>query len=148
MGRAIVRARPAGPTDSATRGVPDGDEAAISAAPDPYADRLLKIIPGEVISLYLSMVAILASSNDADPVFAPWIVLFACAAATWLYLRIAQKVKDRLQLGVSVAAFCVWAFAIGGPFKDLEWYSGTYAGLALALFTFLVPMIPMGQQNE
>ena len=94
------------------------------------------------------MVAILSSSTDADKVYGPWVVLVLCAAATWLYLRVAQKVTDGLQLGISVCAFCIWAFAIGGPFKDFDWYSGTYAGIALAMFTFLVPLIPMGEPVE
>jgi len=147
MGRAIVAAgRPA--AADGTRGVPDGDETPISAPADPYGDRLLKLIPGEVISLYLAMVAIIANSSDAKDQYAPLVILGIGAAATWLYLRVTQKVKNVLQLGVSVCAFCVWAFAIGGPLKDVLGYSGTYAGIALALFTFVAPMIPMGDAAD
>jgi hypothetical protein len=104
------------------------------------------LIPGEVISLYLSMVAILSSSNDAKSDYAPWVLLAFGAGATFLYLRLALKVQNVTQLGMSVAAFCVWAIAIGGPFADQSWYSGTYAGMTLAAFTFVAPLIPMGEE--
>lgn len=147
MGRAIV-ATAATPAGSATRGVPDGDAPPINAPADPYGDRLLKLIPGEVISLYISMVAILSSTDDKTGPYAPWVILALGAGATFLYLRVTLKVSDVRQLGVSVGAFCVWAFAIGGPFKDLSWYSGAYAGMALAAFTFVAPMIPMGKADQ
>ncbi len=146
MGRSIVVASPA-PERVATRGVPDGDAPSQGAPSDPYGDRLMKLIPGEVIGLYLSMTAILSSSNDANSAAAPWVLLILGAAATLLYLRIGQKVGDKVQLLTSVAAFCVWAIAIGGPFAEQSWYSGTYAGMALASFTFIAPLIPMGQGN-
>lgn len=144
MGRAIVASKPSPlSTGTASRGVPDGDAAAESSG-DKYGDRLLKLIPGEVISLYLSMVAIVSNSEDAkDDTWAPWVILSIGAIATWAYLRYTLKVTNPVQLSVSVAGFLVWAFTIGGPFQEFEWYSGTYAGIALATFTFMAPMIPI-----
>lgn len=147
MGRSIVAAAPAS-AGPATRGVPDGDSAPTSAQGDQYSDRLLKLIPGEVISLYLSLVAILSSSNEATSEYAPWVLLVFGAGATFLYLRVAQKVDNFTQLGMSVAAFCVWAIAIGGPFADQSWYSGTYAGMTLAAFTFVAPLVPISEEAK
>ena len=145
MGRSIVAAGPV-VAASATRGVPDADGPAPASSADPYGDRLLKLIPGEVISLYLSMVVIIENSNDPQHAIVPWVLLTMGAGATYLYLRVAQKVRNVAQLGMSVAAFCVWAIAIPGPLTEQTFISGTYAGMALAAFTFVAPLVPMGEK--
>jgi hypothetical protein len=150
MGRSIVAATPAS-AGPATRGVPDGDAAPTSAPADQYGDRLMKLIPGEVITLYLSLVAMLdeplKTAHDAGEtpdMTKLWVVLALCAGGTLLYLRVAMKVKDKTQLAISVGAFFVWAFAIGGPFRYTDWYDPFYAGVAVAAFTFAAPLFPMG----
>jgi len=150
MGRSIVAAAPAS-AGPATRGVPDGDAAPTSAPADRYGDRLMKLIPAEVITLYLSLVAMLDQpiktayqAGEELDMTKPWVVLGLCAGATVLYLRVALKVKDKVQLAISVSAFFVWAFAIGGPFRYTGWYDAFYAGMAVAAFTFAAPLLPMG----
>lgn len=148
MGRSIVAAAPAS-AGPATRGVPDGDATSVSA--DQYGDRFMKLIPGEVITLYLSLVAMLDQplkaahdAGEAVDITKLWVVLALCAGGTLLYLRVAMKVKDNVQLAISVSAFFVWAFAIGGPFRYTDWYDPFYAGMAVAAFTFAAPLLPMG----
>jgi hypothetical protein len=152
MGRAIVASKPAPLIgDTASRGVPDGDTAADTSG-DGYGDRLLKLIPGEVISLYLSMVAIVRNSVDAaDDPWAPWVILAIGACATWIYLRFTLKVTNKVQLTLSVCAFLVWAVTIAGQlFADngFAWVGGTYSGIALAAFTFLAPIIPINDAKK
>ena len=142
MARAIVSAT-AVRADSGTRSVPDGD-AAPSVQADSYADKLVKLIPAEVISLYLSMTLILSSSSAEVHDIVPGIVYGFCAFATWFYMRYTLKVTDWRQLLVTVLAFLVWGFTFGDPFPDLTWWNETYSGLLLAGFTFLAPNVPMG----
>ena len=145
MPRAIISAATRPTAEAATRGVPEGD--AVPAAPaDSYADKLVKLIPAEVISLYLSMTLILSNSSDEVHAIVPSIVYGFCAFATWFYMRYTLKVTDWRQLLVTVAAFLIWGFSFSEPFGELSWWTETYSGLLLAGFTFLAPNLPMGAE--
>lgn len=105
--------------------------------PDKYKDRLLKYIPAEVVTLYLTLTALAATATDL-PWWIGWAILAVGIAGTWFYLRVNLGVTDRIQLSVSTVSFCVWAFALGGPFAALSWYKPIYGGLLLPIFTFAV----------
>jgi hypothetical protein len=143
MARAIVTAAPA--VQATARGAPS------AAAPqtDSYSDIVMKLIPAEVVGVYLSMVAILRNSSDEVAGFVPWLVVVFGMAATYIYLRFTLKVTDIRQLLVTVGAFCVWAYAIGLPVEQQPaWHNGTYAGLLLIAYTFIAPKIPMGTKGS
>ncbi len=144
MGRSIVTAGAIAPS-AATRGGPNEDFAPAAKAVDGYADRLVKLIPTEVIGVYFSMVTLLKHSKDTVAEVVPWLVFAFGALATLFYLRVTLKVLDTRQLSLSVVAFCVWAFTIGEPFSHYAWYNGTYAGLLLIAYTFIAPQVPVGQ---
>ena len=146
MTRAIVTSPPPAAAPG-TRGFSD-DFAPPAAEADDYADKVLKLIPGEVITVYLSMMAILGNSAPPNPALVPWLVFAFGVFATWFYLRVPLKVTNRRQILVTVGAFCVWAFTLGPPFDDLAWYKGTYAGLLLAAYTFIAPHIPMAPKSS
>lgn len=147
MARAIITAAEKPASQTATRGVPDGD-APRSVEPDGYADKLVKLIPAEVISLYLSMTLILSNSSDEVHAIVPAIVYGFCAFATWFYMRYTLKVTDWRQQLVTVAAFLIWGFTFSEPFGELSWWTDTYSGLLLAGFTFLAPNLPMGTRAQ
>lgn len=135
--------------DVRTRDVPSGDVSAVPPV-DAYADKLLKLIPAEVIGVYLSMQVILKSSGDAEsPAFIIGTFLFG-VIATVFYLRVVLKVFDVLQIVVSTGAFCVWAYAIFAPEDagQFSWHNSTLAGLMLIGYTFIAPHIPLGQSNQ
>lgn len=143
MGRSIVAATPITP-DVATRSGPGEDFAPPRTPVDGYSERLIKLVPTEVIGVYFSMITLLKSSSDQVAALVPWLVFGFGAAATLFYLRVTLKVLDQRQLALSVIAFCVWAFTIGEPFSQYGWYNGTYAGLLLIAYTFVAPQVPVG----
>lgn len=134
MSRAISYAKPTG-----TRGL--GERPA-----DDYYDRLVKLIPAEVIGVYLSMIAV-AKSDDDIPLFVPWLVFFFGFVATYYYSKIVLEIKETRQLAVMVGAFCVWALSLGFPFEDVPGYSASYGAMILPAYTFVVPMI-IGEQKK
>jgi len=146
MARAIIASVPVEVSDGA-RGVPDGDARALPEVADNYADKLLKLIPGEVIGVYLSMTMILSGSATSVGNAVPWIVFGFGVLATYFYLRVTLKVTDMTQLLVTVGAFCVWAYSMGKPPFDEGIYNDTYAGLLLVAYTFVAPRIPMGTKS-
>ena len=60
---------------------------------------------------------------------------------TPVYLWRLERVHKSLQLIISTGVFIVWAFALGGPFAQLSWYTPVYGGLLLSAYTFLIPVI-------
>lgn len=132
MSRAIVYR---GSEDRAgTRG------AAVHSQPDGYSEKLVKLIPAEVVTVYLALVNV-AQADEGLPALVPWLVFAFGLVATWLYSQFTLMIKDARQLIVTIGAFSVWAVAIGGPFQELAWYRDTYSALILPMYTFLAPYI-------
>ena len=118
---------------------------ATPAPEDRYKDRLLKYIPGEVVTLYLTLTALQGTATGL-PDWLGWAIFAVGLVGTWFYLHIIIGVQDRTQLFISTLSFAVWVFALGGPFKDLAWYKPVYGGLLLPVFTFFVAGIPTAPQ--
>ena len=108
--------------------------------PDKYTSRLLKYIPAEVIALYLTLDIIIRSTEPA-PLGLYWFVFLFGIPATFFYLRRIEKVHKNSQIIISVIAYCVWVFAIGGPFVFVNWYQPLYGAIILPMYTFIVPII-------
>jgi hypothetical protein len=126
---------------------PAGTRGGLGAPPaDDYSDRILKLIPAEVIGVYVSMVTV-AKSDDGLPLLVPWLVFLFGLLATYFYSRVALKVTDNRQLFLTVGAFSVWALTIGAPFDQLSWYRLSYGAMILPAYTFVVPMI-MREQRQ
>lgn len=132
------RRGPEGPAPEApTRRQPAA--AAAQEEPDRFNDRVLKYIPAEVITLYLTVDGVIRAKS-LSPVVS-WVVFVLGLLATVLYLHYVAGVTKPLQLGVSAAAFSVWALAIGGPFIHIAGYDPLYGTIGLPFFTFLVGFI-------
>src|SRR6266536_5891333 len=107
-----------------------------AVSPDAYLDRLVKYIPSEVIATYLSLDLICRSAIEMWP---GWLVLGFGCLATPVYLSKISEVRKPVQLLVSTLAFCVWVFALGGPFLRLSWYKPLYGALLLPMPYFPGP---------
>jgi hypothetical protein len=121
------------------RNKPSQQQPAPSAfiAVDDYFSKLLKYTPLEpIVGFIVASAMIPASSHSSRSLWAVFIVFLLL---TFVYSRFFLKVRV-VQTAILTLGFCVWAFAIGGPFVTLSWYQRLYGGLALALFTFVVPL--------
>jgi hypothetical protein len=114
---------------------------------DKYNDRLLKYIPAEAITLYLTLSALL-STQTGLPWWLGWAAFFVGIAATYYYLRSILNVSAGRQLTICCVAFVVWVFALGGPFKDLAWYRPIYGALLLPTYTFFIARVKTPPQPE
>jgi hypothetical protein len=115
---------------------------------DRYKDRIIKLIPGEVVAVYLFLSGLIASTDPAkipqDKLLT--IVFLILLALTWPYLSRIAGVSNRTQVAISTVAFAVWVFSLGGPFPYLMglvgWkYQPIYGGIILPLYTFAVPIL-------
>jgi len=118
------------------------------ATADDYTTKIVKLIPGESVALYLFLSGVIASARphevDRGPLLTfVFVVLFV---ATLLYLSRVAGVTSRIQLSISAAAFVVWVFSLGGPFIYLMpmiglTYDQLWGALLLPIFTFVAPII-------
>jgi len=116
---------------------------------DNFASRIVKLIPADVVAGWLAVTSAIRSAHTPPGVAALWIifgigVIFA-AAWTWKQASDPNKAKPVAQTIVSTFAFCVWAYATGGPLP--QWpgtlYNPLYATLALVFFTLASGLVPM-----
>ena len=124
--------------------VPDDQSAVVSQNdPDDYIDRLLKYIPTEIVAVFILVQGFVMKLDHASDPFKPilWGVFLLFAVLTPLYLWRILKVKKIIQLVISLVAFVVWVFALGGPFTTLGWYDPLYGQILLPIFTIVIALV-------
>jgi hypothetical protein len=90
----------------------------VAAPGDDYTDRIVKLIPGDVVAAWLAVVSAIkaaAAPPSQTVVWAAFAVGCIVAAAwTWRKASLPNAPAVR-QTVVSTLAFAVWAYAMGGP---------------------------------
>jgi len=104
-----------------------------------YYNRLIKMIPAEVIAFYLALDGIVVNMNNSETLL--WVVFGIAVAGTWLYIYKANNVTKFVQQILIVFSFALWVYVIGGPFKNLSWYDENYGKLLVTVYTFFIPLI-------
>jgi hypothetical protein len=107
---------------------------------DGYTTRLLKYTPVELIVGFIISNATIPKNETLHGFPAVWVLFLVFLALTPIYTGLLLKI-GAVQSVLMTLSFCVWVLAIGGPFATLDWYQPLYGGLALAFFTFVVPLI-------
>jgi len=138
MSRTIIRQR------DVREPMPEASSNPADATSDSYKERLLKLIPAEVISLYVSLDSIIRASGQptSQTTEAAWFIFWIGLVATPLFLWRMSKVDKWLQLVIATGAFAVWVLALGGPFATLDWVRDhkLIAAFILPIYTFAIPL--------
>ena len=116
-------------------------------APDEYLTRLVKLIPAEIIALYLSIKGTFGAHTEALRIWG-----LVCLVLVILVRAIATKSNQSIQgLAVLVAAisFILWVSAGGNQIGwGADWFSWlTYPEAVVGVWTFLVPYIYKGDSK-
>ena len=114
---------------------------------DAYVERLLKMIPAEVMAVYLSIQGILLSAlSGQESQLQAWLwgTFAVLLVGNVLYLRRFNKVTDPIQYGILTLAFVIWVLTLGGPFVFLSFYEPFMGSIILVLFTFFAPVAYTG----
>jgi hypothetical protein len=116
--------------------------------PDDYLSKITKLVPAEVVTLFITLDGIFRTTDHKPPAAVYWIVFVVIALATYPYMlrvtRLEPLKGGRLQAALAVLSFLLWGFAIGGPFtypERPEWDLPVYSAVLLPLYTFLVPLL-------
>jgi len=114
-----------------------------SELPDKYMDKIIKLVPSEIIAAFIAINNLIDIEEGAY-MRIHWIVFFILLIATPFYISKITKRKDlpvlKSQILISTIAFTVWVFALGGPFRYLNWYDSIYGSIFMILFTALSPL--------
>jgi hypothetical protein len=123
-------------------GMRGADEA---KSPDDRFQKLLKFIPSESIGLYVGLDGVIRSAVSDTSSVRLWLslVLIICVLFTWLYLRRFWHITRPSQVAVSTVALIAYVFAIGGVFREFDFYRPWQSTLVLVITTaFLVFFTP------
>ena len=112
---------------------------AIRREDNSFLKALLKLIPSEVVAVFIFVQGVL------PPALVPHLVVSGILVImTPLYLRFAMGVRSPSQLLVSTVSMAVWVYALGqGPVRFLPspYYEPWYGSLVIALWTLVPPML-------
>jgi hypothetical protein len=114
---------------------------------DDRFQKLLKFIPSESIGLYVGLDGVIRSAVSDTSRVRLWLsfVLIVCILFTWLYLTRLWHVKRLSQVAVSTVALVAYVFAIGGVFREFNFYQPWQSTVVLIIITaFLVFFTPPG----
>ena len=112
-----------------------------------YLDRLLKMIPAEVIGLYLVGSGFIP--QDQPVVLVVWSILclFGVVAvrAYGTTDPMANQTPEWAAVWIAVGAFVIWVYTIGGPFKQFrmggqELHQPYIGSLLVLAYTFFIPI--------
>lgn len=105
-----------------------------------FADKLLKLIPSEIVAAYLLVRGMIPTEDASLQLIIEWSVFGFLTILTPLYLKKFQNVHRVSQIIFTTISFAVWVFSIGGPFALYNFYMPEIASIALAMWTLLIPL--------
>lgn len=111
-----------------------------------YLDRLMRMIPGEVVGLYLVGFGIIPS--DQGGVQAVWAIVCLIGVVFTRLFGTADPANDKpAQIPVVVIssiAFVIWVYSLGGPFATFGIHVPYLGSLLVLAWTFFVPLFYKG----
>ncbi|GHN02299.1 hypothetical protein WSM22_37880 [Cytophagales bacterium WSM2-2] len=113
-----------------------------------FKDRLVKLIPSEVVTAYVTIFGLIKSANQISEALRGWLQWGAFGVLlilTPFYLVLVSNVKSKMQIVFTTIAFVIWVIVVGGPFdKLLGGASGLVGSILLILYTLLIPFFYKG----
>jgi hypothetical protein len=130
-------------------------------ATQPYTDKLVKLIPTEIVGAYMVLAGILSRTGTNSPtklqptvpdllglppesdlkIDLTRIVFFFLLVLTPFYLRRVGRVTNISQLCISTLSFGVLVYTLGGPFVDWGIYHPLIGSVILVLWSLSVPLV-------
>jgi hypothetical protein len=111
-----------------------------------YKDRLVKLIPSEIITAYVTLKGLIYGAGEqGNRQLLIWIVFGILVVLNPLYLFYIMQVKKAGQIVFSSIAFVLWVMVIGGTFTTVLGFSAEYLGsILLVLYTLFIPFVYKG----
>lgn len=109
---------------------------------DDYFDRLLKYVPVEIMGLYLVIEGLLKSMYDGPTINYYLLgLLIVGAFFTFWYVKRYLKVVRVFQVLMSVLAFLIWVFSMGGWFETQGFWQAGWGAIAVVIFAVTIKIL-------
>ncbi|NOT50236.1 MAG: hypothetical protein HOP10_03055 [Chitinophagaceae bacterium] len=110
--------------------------------PDEYKDKLIKLIPTEIVTAYVTIVGLISGTTTGNKTDLLWFVIAVLTIVTPLYLKFVSKVKLLSQIIFTMVAFLLWVLATGSPIPTIFDFQSTFIGsILLILYTLFIPFV-------
>jgi hypothetical protein len=114
-----------------------------------YADRLQKLVPAEVISLYLAGLGVIGAPQGSPQLSVVWVVVClvgVVAVRVWGTRESGPTSRPQWPaVAIAAVSFLIWVYQLGGgPFALASLYDPKAAALLLLVWTFFVPLFYRG----
>ena len=111
-----------------------------------YKDRLVKLIPTEIITAYVTIRGLVSGSGvQGNKQLLIWIVFAVLLIINPLYLYYVTQVKKAGQIVFSSIAFVLWVMVIGGTFGNILGFPPEFLGsILLVIYTLFIPFVYKG----
>ena len=112
-----------------------------------YLDRLLKMIPAEVVALYLVGSGVIPAGESPA-----WLLAWSLVCLLGVVVIRAYGTADRARgkgpqwaaVLIATISFVIWLYSLGGPFKPYGVYKPFLGSLLILAWTFFVPIFYHG----
>jgi hypothetical protein len=117
-------------------------EVNVQLSADDFLNRLMKYVPVEIIGVYtvieVNLKSLVNPQNERS-----WLMgLFIFGlVATFFYVKFYLKVVRYTQIFMTVLAFAVWVFSIGGWFTTLDFWKAGWGIIASVIYLFVVKIM-------
>jgi hypothetical protein len=111
-----------------------------------YKDRLVKLIPSEIITAYVTLKGLINGAGaQGNKQLLLWIIFGILVILNPLYLIYVMNVKKAGQVVFSSIAFILWVMVIGGTFSTVLGFPAEYIGsILLVIYTLFIPFVYKG----
>jgi hypothetical protein len=110
-----------------------------------YKDKLLKLIPSEIVAAYMILQGIIPEDSSR---IGTLVVGIALTILTPVYLNRIHNVKRTVQLVLTTISFIVWLYTLGGPFRAWGIYQAWIGSVILIIWTLIIPLFIRAQQGN
>jgi hypothetical protein len=107
-----------------------------------YREKLLKLIPSEIVAAYMVLMGIIPAENPNSAKWWTLIISLVLLILTPFYLKRFERVANNIQVAFCSFSFIVWVYSLGGggPFVHWNAYDPRIASIVLILWTLAIPL--------
>ncbi len=114
-----------------------------------YLERIIKMIPAEVIALYMVGSGVIPETETLGLLIWTVVCLIGVVALRIKYTKDVQEnlSADRIHVIISAVAFIIWIYNLGGAFVEYNLHIPYIGKLLVLAWTFFVPIFYKGPKD-
>jgi hypothetical protein len=125
----------------------EGREGVQTEEKDNYAAQIVKLIPVEIVGVYLGLQNLVSSLAEPPRYITQLVFFVVILCITPIYLKNVGGITDKRQRMIALISYCIWSISLGGPFAylltkyDSPISAQIIGGALIMLYTLIVPML-------